>query len=102
MTPIIQPNSPIKRLERLDTGISFPFVFKDEDKNKRARQFAQTIVVDLFEQRCHRSFSRLSRYENDLANGIFFYVSEQLSAKWAQWNQQKQQRKVKSDVGATR
>ncbi|MEQ9482292.1 type I-D CRISPR-associated protein Cas10d/Csc3 [Coleofasciculus sp. F4-SAH-05] len=92
----------IKRLERLDTGISFPFVFKDEDKNKRARQFAQTIVVDLFEQRCHRSFSRLSRYENDLANGVFFYVSEQISAKWAQWNQQKQQRKVKSDVGATR
>jgi len=92
----------IKRLERLDTGISFPFIFKDEDKNQRARQFAQTIVVDLFEQRCHRSFSRLSRYENDLANGVFFYVSEQLSAKWAQWNQQKQQRKVKSDVGATR
>jgi len=85
----------IKRLERLDTGISFPFVFKDEDKNQRARQFAQTIVVDLFEQRCHRSFSRLSRYENDLANGVFFYVSEQISAKWAQWNQQKEQRKAR-------
>lgn len=92
----------IKRLERLDTGISFPFVFKDEDKNQRARQFAHTIVVDLFEQRCHRSFSRLSRYENDLANGVFFYVSEQISAKWAEWNQQKQKRNVKSDVGATR
>jgi hypothetical protein len=39
-------------------------------------------VVNLFEQRCDRSFSRLSSYENKLADGVFFYVSTHISAKW--------------------
>ena len=72
----------IKQLERLDTGLAFPFHKKEEEKNQLARRFAETIVVNLFEQRCDRSFSRLSSYENKLADGVFFYVSTHISAKW--------------------
>ncbi len=87
----------IKRLERLDTGKFVPF--KDREKNEFARKFAQTIVVDLFEQRCAKSFSRLSRIENDLANAVFFYVSENLSARWAKWKELEAKRKnVKTDI----
>ena len=81
----------IKRLDRIETGMFVPF--KDTEKNEFARKFAQTIVVDLFEQRCAKSFSRLSRIENDLANAVFFYVSENLSARWAKWKELEAKRK---------
>jgi hypothetical protein len=83
----------IKQLSRLDTGISFPFNWKDEEKNKLAHQFAQTIVVNLFQERCSSSFSRLSRYENDLANGVFFYISENLDSKWQEFKDLNEKRK---------
>ncbi|HBB32363.1 MAG TPA: type I-D CRISPR-associated protein Cas10d/Csc3 [Cyanobacteria bacterium UBA8803] len=79
-----------KRLERLDTGVVVPY--QDQEKNELARKFAQTIAVDLFEQRCGKSFSRLSRYENDLANAVFFYVSENIDARWKRWHELKAQR----------
>lgn len=69
----------IKRLERLDTGVFVPC--KDQEKNELASKFGRTIVVDLFEQRCGKSFSRLSRYENNLADAVFFYVSENISPR---------------------
>jgi hypothetical protein len=81
----------IKRLERLDTGMLVPF--KDQEKNESARKFAKTIVVDLFEERCTKSFSRLNRIENDLANAVFFYVSENLSARWDRWKEMEAKRK---------
>lgn len=74
----------IKQLERsTGTGIVFPFHKKEEEKNQLAQTFAQTIVINLFEQRCNRSFSLLSRYENKLADGVFFYTSVHLSSVWA-------------------
>jgi disulfide oxidoreductase YuzD len=81
----------IKRLERLDTGMLVPF--KDQEKNESARKFAKTIVVNLFEERCTKSFSRLNRIENDLANAVFFYVSENLSARWDRWKEMEAKRK---------
>lgn len=79
----------IKRLERIDNVTGKLVPFKDQEKNELARKFAKTIVVNLFEERCAKSFSRLSRIENDLANAVFFYVSENLSARWDRRNEAK-------------
>jgi len=85
----------IKRLDRVDTGFFVPF--KDQEKNQLASNFARTIVVDLFEQRCGKSFSRLSRYENQLADAVFFYVSENRPHRWENYHKQKEQRQKAKD-----
>ena len=43
-----------------------------KELNERAYEFAETMVDELFIQRCGRNVSKLLAEENSLADGIFF------------------------------
>jgi hypothetical protein len=65
-----------------------------DELKRRAYEFAETIVDELFIKRCGRNISKLLAEENSLADGIFFVTDCDLGKYWEEYRRRRDSRKA--------
>ena len=75
----------LKRLDRISGGACPTY---GDTRVKVVQEFAELLVMDLFNQVCGRSVSKLTHQENPIADAIYFLTAQQINTRWDEHKKQ--------------